>query len=107
MKKEKKIKFPAIEPKLLNGSEKIVNGDQDIGIVADYWAWAHSDIIENAERGAFAEYIVYTALHAQSKTRVNWDKFDILSPEGIAIEVKTSGYLQSWAKKVFHQLVSL
>ncbi len=27
---------------------------------------------------------------------VNWDKYDLLSPEDIAVEVKSSGYLQSW-----------
>lgn len=27
---------------------------------------------------------------------MNWDKYDLLSLEGIAVEVKSSGYLQSW-----------
>ena len=27
---------------------------------------------------------------------MNWDKYDLLFLEGIAVEVKSSGYLQSW-----------
>jgi hypothetical protein len=29
---------------------------------------------------------------------VEWDAYDIETPEGLRIEVKTSGYLQSWAQ---------
>ena len=102
---QKEIKFPAIIPGKLNGSEEIHYGAELIGQVADFWAWAHSDLIENAERGSFAEYIVHRAVHASSETRVNWDKYDVLSPEGIAIEVKTSGYLQSWAQEKLSSIV--
>jgi len=30
---------------------------------------------------------------------VSWDKYDLLSKEGIRIEVKTSAYLQSWKQQ--------
>ena len=30
----------------------------------EYWAWAHSDIASNAERGKLAEYIVHCAVHS-------------------------------------------
>ena len=52
--------------------------------------------MDNAERGALAEYLVACALGVADNVRVNWDKYDLLSPEGIAVEVKSSGYLQSW-----------
>ncbi|WP_294785756.1 hypothetical protein [uncultured Eubacterium sp.] len=61
-----------------------------------FWSWAYSNIMDNAERGALAEYLVAYALGVADNIRVNWDKYDLLSPEGIAVEVKSSGYLQSW-----------
>lgn len=87
--------LPAIKPKPLTGEEKISSTTQTL---ADYWRWAHSNLIDNAERGAFAEYLVHIAMQSTEPARINWDRFDVKSPEGIAIEVKTSGYIQSWAQ---------
>ncbi len=67
--------------------------------LSSYWAWAHSDLLSNAERGIFAEWLVHKAMHSDSPSRVNWDRYDVLSPEGIRIEVKTSGYVQTWKQK--------
>ena len=61
-----------------------------------YWAWAHADLVSNAERGIVAEYIVGTALNALTDTRREWDAWDLTTAEGIKIEVKSSGYVQSW-----------
>ncbi len=93
--KNVQVQFPAIDPEQLSGNEVII-GDTKL---VDYWRWAHSNLIDNAERGAFAEFLVYTAMRATSKTRVNWNNYDVLSPEGIRIEVKASGYIQSWAQE--------
>lgn len=30
--------------------------------VHDYWQWAHSDILENVQRGTYAEFLVAAAL---------------------------------------------
>ena len=87
--------YPAMKPNLLTGDEPITQTKE---LLINYWRWAHSNLIDNAERGAFAEYIVHIAMKAVEPTRVNWDKYDVKSPEGIAIEVKTSGYIQSWAQ---------
>lgn len=89
--------YPAIQSKMLTGTEPIV--DENGSIVSDvngFWRWAYSNILDNAERGAFAEYLVACALGISDKVRINWDKYDLLSPEGISIEVKTSGYIQIW-----------
>ena len=90
------MKYPAIKPVALTGAEPI-NGTSFT--LRDYWSWAHSNIVDNAERGAFAEYLVKCAIGADTPTRVNWDAYDLLSPEGIKVEVKASGYLQSWAQE--------
>ena len=65
----------------------------------EYWAWAHSDIVSNSERGILAEYLVRCAVHAPSPCRIEWDAEDVISPEGIRIEVKTSAYLQTWKQE--------
>lgn len=62
----------------------------------DFWRWAHSDIASNSERGKLAEYIVKCAVDAPAACRVEWDSVDVISPEGIRIEVKSSAYLQTW-----------
>lgn len=75
------------------GSERFAGMDRSL---LEYWSWAHSDIASNAERGKLAEYIVHCAVHSKSLYRTEWDAFDVLSSEGIKIEVKSSAYLQTW-----------
>jgi hypothetical protein len=62
----------------------------------DFWQWAHSDHLSNANRGVLAEYIVGLAVGATAKPRVEWDKYDLVTPSGVSIEVKSSAHLQSW-----------
>ena len=70
----------------------------------DFWAWAHSDIAGNAERGKIAEYIVSCALGSNAEHRVEWDAVDITTPEGIKVEVKSSAYLQTWHQDRFSSI---
>ena len=80
-------------------TEKMTGNERFIGMthtLCEYWAWAHSDIASNAERGKLAEYIVHCAVGAEAPCRTEWDAFDVLSREGIKIEVKSSAYLQTW-----------
>lgn len=92
--------YPAIEPKRLTGEEPLVAPDGvQIGYLIDFWRWAYSDLVGNAERGALAEYIVACALGIHQSERISWDKYDLITDNGISIEVKTSGYLQTWEQK--------
>ncbi len=86
--------FNIIETKKKTCNEKFVNRSQ-LQLI-DFWKWAHSDLIGNAERGILAEYIVSSAFNTDNKCRVEWDAYDILTEDGIKIEVKTSAYLQTW-----------
>lgn len=80
-----------------SGREPFANNYHDKNVtVMDFWSWAHSDLIGNAERGKLAEYIVALSLDVTEGTRTEWDSFDILSNDGIKIEVKSSAYIQSW-----------
>ncbi len=77
----------------LSGHEKILGTGLT---VSDYWAWAYSILTDNTERGIFAEFLVHTAMKGNDDVRESWKSYDILSPEGIKIEVKSSGYIQAW-----------
>ena len=66
---------------------------------ADFWRWAHSDFLSNAQRGVLAEYIVGKALNCLREKRVEWDAHDLVTDEGIKVEVKSAAYIQSWAQK--------
>jgi len=98
--------YPAITPKRLCGDEALVapNGEK-VSQLVDFWRWAYSDLIGNAERGALAEYIVACALDVNQSERVSWDKYDLMTADGISVEVKTSGYLQTWEQKSLSKLV--
>lgn len=43
-----------------------------------------------------AEYIVGKAVNALQSERKEWDAVDLIMPDGTTIEVKSSGYIQSW-----------
>lgn len=70
-----------------------------VSTVQKYWQWAYSSLLGNTERGNFAEYLVAVALGIADNTRIEWDKYDLKSPSGITVEVKSSGYLQTWSQR--------
>ncbi len=67
--------------------------------VGNFWAWGYSDILSNANRAVFAEFIVGLALGVVHKPRTEWDAAD-LRYRGVLIEVKASAYLQSWPQEI-------
>jgi len=73
--------------------------------VQEYWSWAHSNILENTERGAFAEYLVAVALGIDNVPRQNWLPYDLLYKKKVRIEVKSSAYLQSWYQKELSKII--
>jgi hypothetical protein len=89
--------FPAVVAERKTGNEPFIGNDTDFSLL-NFWRWAHSDLISNTERGKLAEFIVSMAMHCTDGVSETWGAFDILSPEGIKIEVKTSAYLQSWGQ---------
>lgn len=78
----------------LSGDEAFSIG----GTVRDFWSYALSDLQSNAARGYLAEFLVARAVGATG-ARVEWDAFDLQAPDGTTIEVKTSGYTQTWAPR--------
>ena len=88
-------------------SEKKTGDEMFLGMnhsILDFWSWAHSDMISNAERGRFAEYIVSCALQSPSQYRIEWDAVDVVAANGIKVEVKSSAYLQAWSQEKFSSI---
>lgn len=67
--------------------------------VGDFWTWAFSDLRENITRGILAEFLVAKAVGDPSPLRHAWDNFDVTTPSGVRVEVKSSAYLQSWRQR--------
>jgi hypothetical protein len=84
------------EPK--TGCERFSAGDQTLDFkLSDFWRWSMSDLITNATRGRLAEFIVAKALSISTDTvRDEWGAYDLKTPEGIKVEVKSAAYIQSW-----------
>ena len=89
---------------MYTGNEKFIFKDKDLGkTMLNFWSWAYSDLNRNVNRGAFAEFVVREAMNTQCRNapprtdfRVSMDAYDLLSPDGIRVEVKSSAYIQAW-----------
>ena len=78
------------------GNEKFYSGKEELEFqLLDFWQWISSDVLNNTTRGLLAEYLVARALGLNDGLRVEWDSYD-LEFNGLKIEVKSAGYLQSW-----------
>ena len=80
------------EMPFLSGCEEILTGVT----VRDFWAWALGDLRLNSTRGVLAQFLVAKALGDSRPRDDGWGNFDVLTAEGTKVEVKSSGYLQSW-----------
>ena len=80
----------------LDGSEALRGTDKR---VIDFWRWAASDLRMNTIRPMLAEHLVALAMRDPAPLRVEWAPHDVVSAEGITIEVKSSGYCQSWRQR--------
>lgn len=79
----------------MDGSERFAGLD---AMVLDFWRFAMSDLRMNNLRGYLAEFLVAKAIGATGP-RVEWDAYDVLSPDGTRIEVKSSAYMQVWDQR--------
>lgn len=80
------------------GTETLIFDNNNIGYtLLDFWRWSVSDILSNATRGRFAEFIVGTAIGLNIQNlRKEWDTYDLETENGIKIEVKSAAFIQSW-----------
>ena len=84
-------------PTPMDGREPFHASGNALGAtVLDFWRWSCSDLLSNATRGVVAEYIVGMALGAAHGVRNEWGAHDLKTTDGTLVEVKASGYVQSW-----------
>lgn len=90
-----------IQASLKTGQENFSHDSKAVShTLLDFWRWSVSDILSNATRGRLAEFIVATATNIDIKqVRDEWGAYDLLTPYGIKIEVKSAAYLQTWEQK--------
>ncbi|MDA1061716.1 MAG: hypothetical protein O2895_02220 [Chloroflexi bacterium] len=68
-------------------------------LVGDFWKWAYSDLVSNVSRGTLAEFIVAALLGAIERARDPCAAYDITTPGGLRVEVKSSAYWQSCTRR--------
>ena len=79
------------------GTEEFVYQGQQVGsTLLEFWQWAFSELAGNTLRGTVAEYIVAMAAGLDKGVQIPWDACDLRLPGGRTLEIKTSGYLQTW-----------
>lgn len=99
------MRYPTLDNRVpRDPDEPIVEGDRVWGDLLGYWRWAHSDLNSNGERGKLAECLVWLALGCERETSQEWEPYDLLF-EGIRVEVKASGYIQSWGQDELSRIV--
>lgn len=87
------------------GEEAFSRNGQRLGIkLLNFWQWSASDLVGNAERGILAEYIVASALGIEDGVQEGWSAYDLETPSGIKIEVKSGAYIQSWHQKAYSNI---
>jgi hypothetical protein len=88
-----------LSPKL--GTQQFHMNGQTLGLNLEaFWRWSCSDLVSNATRGRLAEFIVAKALGISTDgVRDEWEAYDLMTTDGLKIEVKSAAYIQSWFQK--------
>jgi len=76
--------------------QAVVSGQHEF---KEFCSWAFGNVLDNTLRGVIAEFLVHKAVNGTGKTRTNWDACDVVTPDGLRIEVKASGHVQEWKQK--------
>lgn len=83
-----------------NPDNQFTNGTNPLDFkLLDFWQWNQSNLLSNNLRGHLAEFIVMKALGIESEGREEWASYDLITKEGIRIEIKSAGYIQAWYQK--------
>ncbi|MDF1498446.1 MAG: hypothetical protein P1P85_03805 [Patescibacteria group bacterium] len=91
------MKYGLIKHKIKSGKEPLKFNQTNLPFqVLDFWKWSVSDLLSNATRGRFAEFIVATATNINLNVpRDEWAAYDLVTPDNIKIEVKSAAFIQS------------
>jgi hypothetical protein len=92
--------FKRLQPTRKTGAEAFADEGVALGFsVLDFWQWSSSNLVGNTLRGLVAEFLVARAVGVGGDMRNEWDPYDVTTPSGLRIEVKSAAYLQSWAQR--------
>jgi hypothetical protein len=82
------------------GTERLRDRGRDLGVdLLSFWQWSVSDLVSNVTRGRLAEFIVARALGVPTDgVRDEWAPFDLITPAGLKIEVKSAAFVQRWCQ---------
>lgn len=100
------MQLDRIQARIKSGQERLTLNDKSLDFsLLDFWRWSVSDILSNATRGRFAEFIVATATNIDMTIlRDEWSAYDLETPEGIKLEIKSAAYIQSWFQRSFSKI---
>lgn len=92
---------------MYKGNENLISDGQYLSsTIEDFWRWAYSDLIQNTNRGVFAEFLVAKAIGLNTDAdRSAWTAYDLDGPviqsTGVRsrIEVKCAAKVQTWGMK--------
>jgi hypothetical protein len=92
--------FPSIRATRKQGDEPFhAAGTPLAATLLSFWQWSTSNLLDNTVRGVLAEFLVAQALGCAGGVRQEWTAYDLTSPSGVKVEVKSAAYLQSWSQK--------
>lgn len=94
----KMTELDKIDATLKTGQERIIFNEKALNFsLLDFWRWSVSDILSNATRGRFAEFVVATATQIEiTNVRDEWNSYDLETPDNIKLEIKSAAFIQSW-----------
>jgi hypothetical protein len=100
------MQLDRIQATLKTGNERSTYQNKPLNFsLLDFWRWSVSEILSNATRGRLAEFIVATATNIDTtKCRDEWGAFDLETPDGIKLEIKSAAYLQSWFQRTLSKI---
>jgi hypothetical protein len=95
-----------VKATIKSGNEPLSSRGENLNFnLLDFWRWSVSDILSNATRGRLAEFIVATAININiTEVRSEWDAYDLITNDGVKIEVKSAAYLQSWQQQILSKI---
>lgn len=95
-----------VKATIKSGNEPLSSRGENLNFnLLDFWRWSVSDILSNATRGRLAEFIVATAINIDiTEVRSEWDAYDLITDDGVKIEVKSAAYLQSWQQQILSKI---
>jgi len=92
--------LPRLSVARATGTEPFTQRGESLAFdLLSFWQWSSSDLVVNIVRGLLAEFLVAQALGIADSVRDPWLPFDLQTPRGLTLEIKSCSYLQSWFQK--------